>query len=399
MGAHAALALSSTQISVAVLGATGAVGSEFLEQLVESKKLLTNPSAAGKRKAVSELNIDFKVTAVSSSKAMRLSYDGIDPTGNALAESETANLKKLTEFLEDDYNGNRIVIDCTASQEVANCYPKWLAEGIHVVATNKKSGSGPQKGYNQAKQAALASSTQWLYETTAPGSGLPLLATLKDMTQSGDVVKTVSGRFSGSASFIFSQLRQGVPLSKALAAACDKGLCEPDPRDDLNGVDNARSLVVLGRDLGLELELDDVECESLLPDELKDWAPDSKDGAKPIVEQLCEALEPFDASTAERVSAVLADDLVPVQLSMVDVATGKASVKAWASVPKDDRIAMCRGGEVIVEISSRRYDDIPMVLQGPGAGLKITAAGVFADLLRLSRSLVSFNVPVVQDSD
>jgi aspartokinase/homoserine dehydrogenase 1 len=102
---------------------------------------------------------------------------------------------------------------------------------------------------------ALGSKTnaQWLYETTAPGSGLPLLATLKDMKQSGDVVTSVSGRFSGSISFIFSQLRDGVPLSKALAAAVAKGLCEPDPRDDLNGVDNARALVVLGRELGLQV--------------------------------------------------------------------------------------------------------------------------------------------------
>ena len=102
-----------------------------------------------------------------------------------------------------------------------------------------------------------------------------------------DVVKTVSGRFSGSALFIFSQLRQGVPLSEALVAACGKGLCEPDPRDDLNDVDNARSLVVLGRDLGLELELSDVECDRLLPAELKDWSPS---GEKPTVEQLCKAL-------------------------------------------------------------------------------------------------------------
>jgi aspartokinase/homoserine dehydrogenase 1 len=253
---------------------------------------------------------------------MRLSYNGIDPV-NALAEdTQEADLKELTAFLEDDYNGNRIVIDCTASQEVANCYPKWLAEGIHVVATNKKAGSGPGELYDRAKQASLASKTQWLYETTAPGSGLPLLATLKDMTQSGDVVKTVSGRFSGSASFIFSQLREGVPLSKALAAACEQGLCEPDPRDDLNGVDNARSLVVLGRDLGLELELSDVECDSLLPAELKDWKPS---GDSPIVDQLCKALEPYDASTAERVSAMLDTGVVPVQLSEVDVATGKAS--------------------------------------------------------------------------
>ena len=101
------------------------------------------------------------------------------------------------------------------------------------------------------------------------------------------MVKTVSGRFSSSTLFIFSQLRQGVPPSKALAAACEKGLCEPDPRDNLNNVDNARFLVVLGRDLGLELELSDVECDSLLPAELKDWSPS---GDKPTVEQLCKAL-------------------------------------------------------------------------------------------------------------
>ena len=116
--AHAALALSNTQISVAVLGATGAVGGEFLDQLTESRKLLTDATDAGKRKAVSDLNIDFKLTAVSSSKAMRLSYDGIDPAGDVLADSQPANLNELTAFLEDDFNGNRIIIDYTASQEV-----------------------------------------------------------------------------------------------------------------------------------------------------------------------------------------------------------------------------------------------------------------------------------------
>jgi len=394
--AHAALALSNTQISIVVLGATGAVGSEFLDQLTESKKLLTDATCAGKRKAVSDLNIDFKLTAVSSSKVMRLSYDGLDPSGDVLATSQPADLETLTEFVEDDFNGNRIVIDCTASQEAADCYPKWLSEGIHVVATNKKAGSGPAALYNRAKQASLGSSTQWLYETTAPGSGMPLLATLKDMTQSGDVVRKVSGRFSGSMSFIFAQLRLGVPLSKALAAAAEQGLCEPDPRDDLNGLDTARSLVVLGRELGLELEVADVECKSLLPEELRDWTPDASDGAPPLVEQLCKELEQYDERTAARVDALLADGLVPVQLSTVDVGSGKASVTAFAAIAQDDRAALIRGGEIIVEISSRRYDDIPMVLQGPGAGTKITAAGIFADLLRLSRSLVEFTVPMRQ---
>jgi len=397
--AHSALALSNTPISVAVLGASGAVGSEFLRQVAESKMSISDPAASGKRRAVSELNVEYKVTALAKSDTMRMTYDGIDVSSPFDEDAaQPTNLDDLTNFLEDDFNGNRVIIDCTASQDVADYYPEWLSQGIHVIATNKKAGSGPAALYDQTKQAALRSSAQWLYETTAPGSGLPVLATLKDMTQSGDVVESVSGRFSGSMSFIFSQLREGIPLSKALAAACDKGLCEPDPRDDLNGVDNARFLVVLGRELGLELEVSDVEIESLLPTELAKWAPDTKDGAPSLVEQLCKALEPYDEATAERVSAMLADGNLPVQLSTVDMVTGKASVKAFAPVPENDRVARCSGGEIIVEISSRRYSESPMVLQGPGAGLKITAAGLFADLLRLSRSLVEFSMPMRQKS-
>jgi len=393
--AHAALALSSTQISVAILGASGSVGSEFLEQMAESKLAVDSTQMGGaKRKTLSELNIDYKVTALARSSSMRLSYDGLDLGGGADGDdAQPADLAALTAFLGDDFNGNRVVIDCTASQAVADHYPQWLGGGIHVISTNKKAGSGPAKLYNDVKLASLSNSAQWMYETTAPGSGLPLLATLKDMRQSGDVVQSVSGRFSGSMTYIFSQLVAGVPLSRALAAAVDKGLCEPDPRDDLNGVDNVRSLVVLGRELGLELEVKDVECESLLPAELSRWRPDTATGAAPLTEQLCKALEPYDERTAAKISEILAQDLVPVQLSMVDVETGTASVKAFAAVPKDDRVARCEGGEVVVQISSRIYSDSPMVMQGPGAGLKITAAGLFADLLRLSRSLVEYTLP------
>jgi homoserine dehydrogenase len=379
---------------VAILGASGAVGNEFLEQMKKSKKLVDDPKAGGKRKALSELRLDYKVTALARSKVMRLSYDGIDVSEgfDGTDEQMDTDLEGLTRFLEDDFNGNRVVIDCTASQEVADYYPRWLGAGMHVIATNKLAGSGPADLYDRSKDASLASSAQWLYETTGPGSGLPLLATLKDMTQSGDDVQSVSGRFSASISFIFSKLREGVPLSRALAAAVEKGLCEPDPRDDLNGVDNVRSLVVLGRELGLQLEVEDVECESLLPTELSDWAPDTSPDAPPLVDQLCKALEPYDVYTACRVSSMLADGFVPAQISTVDVTTGKASVKAFAALPAADRMSQCKGGDIIVEIKSRIYSESPMVLQGPGGGLEITAAGLFGDLLRLSRSLVEWNV-------
>lgn len=129
----------------------------------------------------------------------------------------------------------------------------------------------------------------------------------------------------------------------------------------------------------------------MLPEELRDWEPDTSDGAAPLVDQLCAALEPYDERTAARVTEMLADGMAPVQLSMVDVATGKASVRAFAPVPVDERVARCSGNEIIVEIASRCYSETPMILQGPGAGLQITASGLFADLLRLSRSLVQWS--------
>ena len=185
-----------------------------------------------------------------------------------------------------------------------------------------------------------------------------------------------------------------VPFSQAVREAVDKGLCEPDPRDDLNGVDVTRQLVVLGRELGLQLEMDDVECESLLPPSLAKWTPDTSDGAPPLAAQLCDALKPHDGEMAERVAAMRAEGLVPVQLSTVDVRTGKASVQAFAGRAETDRIARCQANEIIVEIESQRYSLFPMVLQGPGAGVQITAAGLFSDLLKVSRSMVEWNIPL-----
>jgi len=204
----------------------------------------------------------------------------------------------------------------------------------------------------------------------------------------------VSGLFSGPLSYVFAALREGVPFSQAVREAADQGLCEPDPRDDLNGIDVTRQLVVLGRELGLRLEVDDVECESLLPEALADWEPDTSDGAAPLLEQLCDALQPFDDEMASRVAGMREVGLVPVQLSTVDVRTGKATVQAFAGRPETDRVARCQANEIVVEIASRRYDLCPMVLQGPGAGVQITAAGLFSDLLKVSRSTVEWTIPI-----
>jgi len=395
--AHAALALSNTQLSVAVIGATGVVGTEFVSQLRDSRRIVDTDELAGKRKVLDDLRLDFKVTAALKSDFMRLSYDGFDCTPGMLV-SETAgveptDLETLTRFLNDDFNGNRVVIDCSASQEVADYYTRWLAMGVHVVTANKKLGSGDGAEYAECR-ALSKSRAQWYYETTGPGSGLPVLTSLKDMMQSGDRVYRVSGIFSGSVSYILNAMRDGVPMSEALLAAAEAGLCEPDPRDDLNGVDVRRKVVVCARELGLSLELDDVACEKLTPPELEDWKPDLSEGAPSVAAQLAEAMKPYDEATAARLAALAGDGHVCVQLSVVDVEEGKAYV-SLAGVPPDDRMARCLANENVVAIESRRYSASPLVLQGPGAGPQITASGLFADLLHLSRTLVEWNIPKI----
>ena len=405
--AHAALALSNTQLTIAVIGATGLVGSELLSQMSEAQRIRDEGDKAGKRKVMDDLNIDFKITAVVKSDQMLLSYDGLDVSkkdAELFGESpEEADLDELTKFLMDDFNGNLVVIDCTASTEVASMYSKWLEKGIHVISANKKTGSGPLEAYEaaQANSRGREANAQWYYETTGPGSGMPVISTLKDMLQSGDRVYKVSGIFSGSLSYILNEVQAGKPLSQAVEAAGGLGLLEPDPRDDLFGNDVRRKVVVLARECGMKLNLEDVEVDSLMPDALSSWQPDTAEGAPTMLAQLVAALKPYDeevaASIVKKISEDGADhggDKWPVQLSTVDVDEGLAYVRL-AAVPKHSRFASCEANENLIEIQSRRYSEHPMVLQGPGAGPEITASGLFADLLHLSRTLVEWNIPKI----
>merc|ERR1719456_989589 len=171
---------------------------------------------------------------------MRMSYDGLDVSlGEKLFDDDGAkpnDLDELTKFLNEDYNGNRVIVDCTASQAVSDYYAKWMGMGIHVITANKKAGSGNFSFYDECR-SAQRSKAQWYYETTGPGSGLPVLTTLKDMMQSGDTVHQVRGTFSGSMSYVLTELAKGVPLSKAVEGASAENLLEPDPREDLEGTD------------------------------------------------------------------------------------------------------------------------------------------------------------------
>lgn len=397
--AHAALALSNSQLSVALVGATGQVGRALVQQLIDSGRVLAAAVPGKMQKGLSDLGLDFKVTCIARSSAMAYNYDGLDITAvdELLAKDDVkpSDLDELSRFLNDDFNGNRVVIDCSASQTVADQYPSWLASGVHVITANKKAGAGPSELYDACREAGEGGkAAQWYYETTGPGSGLPVLSTLKDMFQSGDDVKRVEGIFSGTVSYLINAVSTGTPLSKALKQAHDQGLCEPDPREDLTGLDVKRKIVVLAREFGMRLEMADVQSDSLLPEELADWEPDSSDGA-PLIDQLCAALEPYDSRMTELVEEAASKDMTLTAVGSVDVEQGTASF-LLKSLPKTDRLTRALDNDNIIAITSSRYSPNPLVIQGPGAGAEITASGLFSDLLHLSRTLVEWTIPAIK---
>jgi len=279
---------------------------------------------------------------------------------------------------------------------VADMYPRWLATGVHVITANKKAGAGPRPLYEACRTALQGGKgAQWYYETTGPGSGLPVLNTLKDMVQSGDKVKKVEGIFSGTVSYLINAVAAGSTLSVALKEAQSLGLCEPDPRDDLSGLDVKRKVVVLSRELGIDLEIADVQCDALMPPELEGWEPDESEGAPTLIEQLCSALEPFDSALTDRVAAAEADEMILTPLCTVDVEAAEASI-LLTPLPRGNRLTLAVENDNIISITSERYSPQPLVIQGPGAGAEITASGLFADLLGLSRTLVEWTIPKIE---
>ena len=157
-----------------------------------------------------------------------------------------------------------MIIDCTADEGVARHYADWLKAGIHVVTPNKKANSGPLDYYESLKSARKAGSSSYLYEATV-GAGLPVISTLRDLRETGDKISSVEGIFSGTLAYLFNVYDGKKPFSEIVKDAKAKGYTEPDPRDDLSGTDFVRKVIILGREMGLKLEMKDVQVESLIP--------------------------------------------------------------------------------------------------------------------------------------
>jgi aspartokinase/homoserine dehydrogenase 1 len=359
---HSGFYLSPHTVSVGLVG-PGLVGGALLDQLATQVERLKT-----------DFNLDLRVRGILTSKKMLLADGEIDLSRwRELLEADApaADLVAFARHVKADHLPHAAILDCSASGEVAKHYRDWLASGIHIVTPNKKANSGPLDYYDSLKDARRATGTSYLYEATV-GAGLPIMQTIRDLRETGDEVTSVEGIFSGTLAYLFNVYDGREPFSQIVRAAKAKGYTEPDPRDDLSGTDVARKLIILGREVGLKLELADVEVESLVPAELTNCSAD----------EFLERLPAFDARMAARYAEADAAGEVLRYVGRLDVKANRATV-GLVRLPRRHTFANIALTDNVVRFATRRYCENPLVVQGPGAGPEVTAGGVFGDVLRL----------------
>ncbi len=363
---HSSFYLSAKTVSIGVIG-PGSVGGALLDQLSEQSPRLRE-----------RFNLDLRVRAICRSKNGFFADERVDlGRWRSLLDEGVAqaNLDTIADHVQTDHLPHSVIIDCSASEQVASRYADWLARGIHVITPNKRAHSGPMDYYRRLKATARSANTHFLYEATV-GAGLPVIQTLKDLVETGDTINSISGIFSGTLAYLFNIFDGSRPFSDIVREAKARGYTEPDPRDDLSGMDVARKAVILAREAGLELELHDISVESLAPPALADAS----------VDEFLTRLPDFDAPMAERLTAARQANRVLRYVAHVDVTQARASV-GLKEFEHDHPFANISLTDNIVQFVTRRYSENPLIVRGPGAGPDVTAAGIFADLLRLSSML------------
>ena len=363
---HAAFYLSPQTLSLGIVGA-GNIGRELLRQLHQEAARL-------RRRA----GVDFRIRAVARSNRMLLADRELGAqtlAANWSTAAESTDMERFIAHVQADHIPHCVVVDATADPNMADHYCDWLARGIHVITPNKHAGSGSLQRYRRIMDARGAA--DFHYETTV-GAGLPILQTLRDLRETGDRILHIEGMLSGTLSYLFNCFEGGVAFSEILAQAREQGFTEPDPRDDLSGMDVARKLVILGREAGLDIGLEDVEVESLVPRPLRDI---------PLEDFLQRSAE-MDAPMAAQLEAARSCENELRFTAALDVSAkpvrGRVGI---AQIAADHPFAHINLTDNIVRFTTERYRDTPLIIQGPGAGPAVTAGGVFAELLRLATAV------------
>ncbi|QLB45153.1 bifunctional aspartate kinase/homoserine dehydrogenase I [Mannheimia pernigra] len=356
---HKSLFNSKRVVDIFLVG-VGGVGSELIEQVKQQKEFLAKK------------DIEIRICALANSDKMLLNESGLN-LDNWKEDLEKAiqpsDFDVLLSFIKFHHVVNPVFVDCTSAQSVANLYARALKEGFHVITPNKKANTSGYNYYLEMRENARQSQHKFLYETNV-GAGLPVIENLQNLLAAGDEVEKFEGILSGSLSFIFGKLEEGLTLSQATLLAKEKGFTEPDPREDLSGADVARKLLILARETGLPLEFEDIEIEGILPKGFSEGM--NRD-------EFLEALPALDEEFNKRVEAAKAEGKV---LRYVGSITGTKCRVAIETVDDNHPLYKVKDGENALAFLTRYYNPIPLLLRGYGAGNSVTAAGIFADILR-----------------
>ena len=358
---HDSFFLSEYKVLNLFVCGVGTVGGQLLEQIHNQYEEL-------KRTKRLKLN----VVGIATSKKALFNSDGIDLANyrQLLADAPESNESKLRDAIIEMNCFNSVFVDCTASKEVAEIYQPLLEHNISVIAANKIAASSSYEKYARLKETALARGVFFRYETNV-GAGLPIIGTINDLRNSGDVILKIEAVLSGTLNFIFNEISADVTLSEAVRRAKEQGYSEPDPRIDLSGKDVIRKLVILAREAGYKVEKTDVEAHLFIPDEFFEGS----------IEEFWKNLPKLDADFEARRKQLDAEGKRWRFVATFD--HGKLSV-ALKVVDSTHPFYNLQGSNNIVALTTERYREYPMLIQGYGAGASVTAAGVFANIMSIA---------------
>ncbi len=364
---HDAFFLSDYKsINLFVVG-TGLIGRTLFKQIQNQIDFLSK-----------ELFIDLKIIAIANSRKMLFDVYGLpinEWEKRLFSFGENTNLNDFVWRMKELNLPNSIFVDCTSSELILTKYLEILSSSISVVTPNKKANSSKYEFYLELKHTAQKYNVKFLYETNV-GAGLPVISTLQDLVSSGDKILKIEGVLSGTLSYIFNTYDGKVPYSKILKDAQEKGYTEPDPRDDLNGMDVARKLIILVREAGYKLELEDINVENLIP---------VKARGKGSIENFYEILKKYDKDFEKRRNDAWKEGKVLRYIAKYE--NGKSDVSLQA-VGKDHPFYSLSANDNILSFKTVYYYERPIVIQGPGAGAEVTSGGIFADIIRIGNYLI-----------
>lgn len=340
----------------------GSVGSELIEQInSQQDELLSN-------------NLEIKVCSISNSKKCLYNDNGLDLNNwqEQLNNSKLdSSIITLLEQVKQDKPINGALIDCTSSDLIAGAYDEIFHSGLHIVTANKKANSDDFEYYSKLRKTQDKFKRLFLYETNV-GAGLPVIDTFKGLMKSGDVLHDFSGILSGSLSYIFGALEDGMLFSEAVISARDKKFTEPDPRDDLSGMDVARKVLILAREAGLTLEIDNIKIESIYPSDFDESG---------TIDNFLNKIQKLDQQFKNKVEALAKQNKVLRYIGEINNGVCTVGLK---EVDAKDPLYQIKNGENAFAFLTKHYSPIPLVVRGYGAGVSVTASGLFSDILRLA---------------